>query len=142
MVDRTCCEKVISPFSEQVALLDTIPGVNRRTAETLIAEIGADMGRFPTHRHLASWAGMCPGNNESAGKHRSGRTRKGSKWLRHALVESAAAARTRGSYFSAQYAASTLATFSPENRNGSELGIRTRRNVAASPAAYELISSM
>jgi len=98
-------EKVISPFAEQVALLDTIPGVNRRTAETLIAEIGADMGRFPTHRHLASWAGMCPGNNESAGKHRSGKTRKGSKWLRHALVESAgAAARTRGSYFSAQYA--------------------------------------
>ena len=98
-------ERVISPFGEQVALLDTIPGVNRRTAETLIAEIGADMGRFPTHRHLASWAGMCPGNNESAGKHRSGKTRKGSKWLRHALVESAgAAARTKGSYFSAQYA--------------------------------------
>ncbi len=98
-------EKVISPFAEQVALLDSIPGVNRRTAETLIAEIGADMGRFPTHRHLASWAGMCPGNNESAGKHRSGKTRKGSKWLRHALVESAgAAARTKGSYFSAQYA--------------------------------------
>ncbi len=81
-------EKVIAPFCEQVALLDTIPGVNRRTAETLIAEIGADMGPFPTHRHLASWAGMCPGNNESAGKHRSGKTRKGSKWLRHALVES------------------------------------------------------
>jgi transposase len=98
-------ERVTSPFAEQVALLDTIPGVNRRTAETLIAEIGADMGRFPTHRHLASWAGMCPGNNESAGKHRSGKTRKGSKWLRHALVESAgAAARTKGSYFSAQYA--------------------------------------
>ncbi len=97
-------ERVISPFAQQVALLDTIPGVNRRTAETLIAEIGADMGRFPTHRHLASWAGMCPGNNESAGKHRSGKTRKGSKWLRHALVESAgAAARTKGSYFSAQY---------------------------------------
>ncbi len=97
-------ERVIAPFAEQVALLDTIPGVNRRTAETLIAECGADMGTFPSHRHLASWAGMCPGNNESAGKHRSGRTRKGSKWLRHALVESAgAAARTKGSYFSAQY---------------------------------------
>jgi hypothetical protein len=76
--------RVINPFSEKVALLDTIPGVDRRTAECLIAEIGPDMGRFPTHRHLASWAGLCPGNNESAGKHHSGKTRKGSKWLRPA----------------------------------------------------------
>jgi transposase len=60
-------ERVIAPFSEQVELLDTIPGVNRRTAETLVAEIGVDMSRFPTHRHLTSWAGMCPGNEESAG---------------------------------------------------------------------------
>ena len=80
---------MIAPFSEQVELLDTIPGVNRRTAETLIAEIGVDMSRFPTHRHLASWAGMCPGNEESAGKRRSGKTRKDSKWLRSALTESA-----------------------------------------------------
>jgi transposase len=76
-------ERVIAPLcEEEVALLSTIPGVDRRTAETLIAEIGVDMSRFPTHGHLASWAGMCPGNDESAGKRRSGKTRKGSKWLR------------------------------------------------------------
>jgi transposase len=60
-------ERVIAPFSEEVELLDSIPGVDRRTAEVLIAEIGANMNQFPTHRHLASWAGMCPGNDESAG---------------------------------------------------------------------------
>jgi transposase len=96
--------RVLEPYAEQIALLDTIPGVDRRTAECLIAEIGPDMDRFPTHRHLASWAGLCPGNNESGGKHHPGRTRKGSKWLRAALVESAkAAARSKGTYFSAQY---------------------------------------
>ena len=94
-----------APFSDEVELLDTIPGVDRRTAETLIAEIGVDMSRFPTHGHLASWAGMCPGNDESAGKHRSGKTRKGSKWLRSALTEAArAAARSKGTYLAAQYA--------------------------------------
>jgi transposase len=99
-------EWVIAPFfSEEVALLSTIPGVGRRTAETLIAEIGVDMSRFPSSAHLASWAGMCPGNDESAGKRRSGKTRKGSKWLRSALTEAAhAAARTKGSYLSAHYA--------------------------------------
>jgi transposase len=84
--------RVVAPFSEEVELLDTIPGVNRRTAEVLIAEIGAEMSRFRTHAHLASWAGMCPGNEESAGKRRSGKTRKGSKWLRGALTEAAHAA--------------------------------------------------
>jgi len=85
-------------------LLDTIPGVNRRTAEVLIAETGGDMRRFPSAAHLASWAGMCPGNNESAGKHRSGATRKGSKWLRGGLTEAAhAAALAKGSYLAAQY---------------------------------------
>jgi transposase len=68
-------------------LLDTIPGVDKRTAELLLAEIGPEMSQFPTHRHLASWAGMCPGQNESAGKRRSGKTRKGSKWLRGTLTE-------------------------------------------------------
>src|SRR5215207_5429804 len=98
-------ERVIARFSEQVELLDTIPGVDRRTAETLIAEIGVDMSQFPTHRHLASWAGMCPGNEESAGKRRSGKTRKGSKWLRSTLIEAAyAAARSRGTYLAAHYA--------------------------------------
>jgi transposase len=99
-------ERVIAPFSDKVELLDTIPGVDRRMAETLIAEIGVDMSQFPTHRHLASWAGMCPGNEESAGKRRSGKSRKGSKWLRSALSEAArAAARSnKGIYLASQYA--------------------------------------
>ncbi len=70
---------MIAPFAKAIDLLDTIPGVNRRTAEVLVAEIGVDMRRFPSAGHLASWAGMCPGNNESAGKHFSGKARKGSK---------------------------------------------------------------
>jgi transposase len=97
-------EQVIAPFVAEVELLSTIPGVKRRTAELLIAEIGTDMARFGSSARLASWAGMCPGNNESGGKHRSGKTRKGSKWLRSALTESArAAARSKGTYLSAQY---------------------------------------
>jgi transposase len=97
-------DEVIAPFAHEVELLDTIPGVDRRTAEALIAEIGVDMSRFPSHRHLASWAGLCPGNNESAGKRKSGASRKGSKWLHAALTESArAASRTRGTYLSAHY---------------------------------------
>jgi transposase len=96
---------VIAPFSPLLALLCTIPGVDRRTAEVLLAEIGTDMSRFPSAGHLASWAGLCPGNNESAGKHRAGTTRKGSKWLRTALVQAAnAAARTKGTYLAAHYA--------------------------------------
>ena len=73
-------------------LLVGIPGVSYRTAQVILAEIGTDMSRFPTAGHLASWAGMCPGNNESAGKHHSGRTRHGSQWLRTALIEAAKAA--------------------------------------------------
>ena len=97
--------QVIAPFDRQVELLCTIPGVARRTAEVILAEIGPDMSRFPDAGHLASWAGMCPGNNESAGKHKSGKTRKGSKWLRKALVEAAhAAARSKDTYLAAQYA--------------------------------------
>jgi transposase len=92
------------PCEEAVALLDTIPGVGRRTAEGLVAEIGVDMTRFPTAAHLAAWAGVAPGNNASAGKRRSGRTRKGSPWLRAALVEAAqAAGRTKATYLGAQY---------------------------------------
>jgi transposase len=87
-----------------VALLDTIPGVSQRTAEILIAEIGTDMRRFPSAKHLASWAGMCPGQHESAGKRRSGKTRKGSRWLRQVLVEVAhVAAKTKETYLAAQY---------------------------------------
>lgn len=82
----------------------TIPGVQRRTAETILAEIGTDMAVFPTAGHLASWAGMCPGNDESAGKRRSGKTRKGSKWLRTSLIEAAnAAARTKATALGARY---------------------------------------
>ena len=98
-------EAMLAPFAWAIDLLDTIPGVNRRSAEVLIAECGADMTRFGSAQRLASWAGMCPGNNESAGKHFSGKTRKGSKWLRTALVECAEAmSRTKGNYLSAQYA--------------------------------------
>jgi transposase len=106
-VDRLSARigEVAAPYRRQLELLCTIPGVGQRTAEVLLAEIGADMSRFPDAGHLASWAGMCPGNNESAGKHHSGKTRKGSKWLRRALVEAAhAAARSKDTYLSAQYA--------------------------------------
>jgi transposase len=92
------------PFEEAIERLETIPGVGRRTAEAILAEIGPEMSRFPTYRHLASWAGMCPGNNQSGGKRRSTKTTKGDPWLRAALVEAAhAAGRTRNTYLSAQY---------------------------------------
>jgi transposase len=92
------------PFAAAVELLCTIPGVQRRTAEVIVAEIGADMSRFPSPRHLASWAGQCPGNDRSAGKRRSGKTRHGSKWLDTALTEAAmAATRTNDVYLAAQY---------------------------------------
>lgn len=97
-------EGKLRPFDELLARLDTIPGVGRRTAEILLAEIGMDMTRFATSGHLASWAGMCPGNNESAGKNKGGKTRKGSIWLKRCLTEAArAAARTKSTYLSAQY---------------------------------------
>jgi transposase len=95
---------VLAPFADAVHRLDTIPGVNQRTAEALIAEIGVDMTRFPSDRHLASWAGLCPGNDESAGKRRTGKTRKGNIWLRAALVEAAlGATRTKNSAVAARY---------------------------------------
>ena len=91
-------------WARAVALLCSIPGVSERAAQVILAEIGQDMTRFPTAGHLASWAGMCPGNHESAGKRLSGKTRKGSPWLRKTLVEVAnAAARTKNTYLSAQY---------------------------------------
>lgn len=93
------------PFvAEAVKLLQTIPGVGARVAEALTSEMGVDMTRFPTDSHLASWAGMCPGNNESAGKRLSGKTNKGSTHLRDALVQSAwAASHTKQTYLAAQY---------------------------------------
>jgi transposase len=98
-------DELLDPYEAAATLLITIPGVARRAATVILAEIGADMSRFPTAGHLASWAGMCPGNNESAGKHHSGHTRHGSKWLRKALIECAkAAARSNDTYLAAQYA--------------------------------------
>lgn len=92
------------PFEDAVVWLDTIPGVARATAEALVAEIGTDMSRFPSANHLAAWAGVAPGNHESAGKRRSGRTRQGNKSLGAALNQAAhAAARTKHTYLAAQY---------------------------------------
>ena len=96
--------EALAPFAAAVELLCSIPGVQQRTAENVLAEIGFDMTRFPSAGHLASWAGQCPGNHESAGKRRSGRTRKGSKWLNEALKEAAmAATHKNGSYLQALY---------------------------------------
>jgi transposase len=108
--DATCArlsveiQSRLEPFREQLTLLVSIPGVSWRTAEVIIAETGADMRVFGSPHRLAAWAGLCPGNNESAGKRRPGHTRKGNKWLGAALVESAhAAARTKDTYLAAQY---------------------------------------
>ena len=93
------------PFvREAMQLLQTIPGVGERVAEAIVSEIGVDMSRFPTDGHLASWAGMCPGNNESAGKRKSGKTTKGNIHLRAALTQAAwAASHTKQTYLAAQY---------------------------------------
>jgi transposase len=80
-------EELLHPFAQVVERLKTILGVQQRTAKMIVSEIGVDMSRFPTAGHLASWSGMCPGNNESAGKRKSGKTRKGNKWLRMAMIE-------------------------------------------------------
>lgn len=94
----------LAPFEAVVARLDAIPGVGRQNAEALLAELGTDMSHFPSAQHLASWAGMCPGNHESAGKRRSGKTRKGNRWLRTLLVNAAhGAARKGNAYLAAQY---------------------------------------
>ena len=92
------------PFEGAAARLDEIPGIGRRIAEVVLAELGADLRRFPTAAHLASWAGLCPGNRESGGKRLGGRTRKGNPHLRAALLEAAhAAARVKRSYLAARY---------------------------------------
>ncbi len=85
-------EEALRPFASEAARLDAIPGVGPHTAGVLIAEVGVDMRQFPSPRHLASWAGLCPGTHESAGKRRAVRTRKGNRWLRAALIEAALAA--------------------------------------------------
>lgn len=89
---------------DAIRLLDTIPGVDRKTAELILAEVGSDMSRFPSADHLASWAGLAPGNNQSAGKKRSGKTRKGDRWLRSGLIQAAhAASRKTACYLATQY---------------------------------------
>jgi transposase len=116
----------LDPFADEIARLDAITGVGRVTAEVVIAEIGTDMRRFPTDRHLASWAALCPGNHESAGKRTSGKTRKGNRALRTALVEAAkAAGRTRQTYLSAQY---------------HRLAARRGKNKAAIAVAHSILS--
>jgi transposase len=95
---------VMSPFDQAVERLVTIPGVNRRAAEVIVAEIGVDMSRFPSAGHMSSWAGICSGNHQSAGKRQSGRTTKGDRWLRQVLVQAAwAASHTKKTFLSATY---------------------------------------
>ena len=115
-----------SPFDELLGALDEIPGVGRRVAEDVLAEIGTDMSRFRTHKHLASWARLCPGNDISAGKSRSGRTGHGNKWLRSALTEAAkAAGRTKHSYLASQY---------------HQLGRRIGKNRASIAVAHSILT--
>jgi transposase len=96
--------ELCEPLADVIDRLCTIPGVGRRTAEVIVAETGADMSRFPTHQHLASWAGMSPGHNESGGKRRSGKTTRGDVWLADALIEAGwAAARTKDTYLAAKF---------------------------------------
>lgn len=105
-IDQVSAETAdrMRPFEPQVTILDSIPGIGRWSAEVILAEIGPDMDRFPDAGHLASWAGMCPGHDESAGKRRSGKTRKGSPWLRVTLTEAAyAAGRGKDPYLSGRY---------------------------------------
>lgn len=97
-------ERRIAPFEQAVALWESMPGVDHVTACNLVAEVGADMGQFPSGQHLASWAGLCPGNNESAGKRMSGTMRDGNKWLRRTLCQAAwAVTRRKDCYLSAQF---------------------------------------
>jgi transposase len=99
-------EKHCRQFSEEIKRLTTMPGVGRMTAIAIISEIGIDMSRFPSHEHLASWTALCPGNSESAGKQRTGRTRKGNPYIKTALLQAAwAASKAKGTYLQSKYRA-------------------------------------
>lgn len=101
---NTEIEVMLDPFEAEMALLTTIPGIDRRSAQCVIAEIGVDMSIFGSSARLASWAGRCPGNHESAGKRKSGTARKGSKWLATTLAQAAeSAGRSKGTYLGAQF---------------------------------------
>jgi len=103
-LDEQIAARVAERYQSAARLLADVPGLERRSIEVIIAETGADMSRFPSPAQFASWAGLCPGNHESAGKRRRVATTPGDQWLRRTMIESArAAARTRGSYFAAQY---------------------------------------
>ena len=102
-LDKEVAERM-DPFDESIQQIDDVPGIGTRTAQAILGEIGLDMTRFPTASHLASWAGVSPGNNMSAGKRKSGRTTRGNRWLRSSLVQAArAAVRTSDTYLNAQY---------------------------------------
>jgi transposase len=97
-------EEQVAPFRRQLQLLITIPGVSPRTAPVILAETGADMARFASAGHLASWAGVCPGNHESAGRRPTGKTRHGNSWLKAVLGQTAvSAARSKNTYLAARY---------------------------------------
>jgi len=97
-------DRRIRPFETAVNLWQTIPGVERVTACNLVAELGVNMDQFPSAQHLASWAALCPGNHESAGKRKSGKTRDGNKWLRRSLCQAAwAASRAKDCYLATQF---------------------------------------
>jgi transposase len=97
-------DRELGPVREAAKLVETVPGISALTAWNVVAEIGPDMNQFPSAAHLGSWAGLCPGNNESAGKHYSGKTRSGNVWLKRALCQAAwAASHTRDTYFAAQF---------------------------------------
>jgi transposase len=97
-------DQLMAPFVDARDRLDTIPGVARRNAEIIVAEIGVDRTQFPTPAHLASWAGLCPGNDESVGKHKSTTTRSGNPWLTSALVEAPwSAVRTKDCYLAVRF---------------------------------------
>ncbi|GIM28433.1 IS110 family transposase [Clostridium polyendosporum] len=108
-------EQRVLPIQDKVDLIDGIPGIAKRSAQVIVSQIGINMDQFPTAAHLASWAGLCPGNNESAGKRRSGRTRKGNDMLKTTLIEcSKSASHQNKTYFSAQY--KRIATRRGKNR--------------------------